>query len=67
MPVPSKTPRVTRINQEYAYSLLTLVLAKRTEKDAKFPFAEKGMLRKAGKDMWLQAECEAGDYIIYVS
>ncbi len=43
-----------------------MVLAKRTEENAKFPYIEKGMLRKAGKDMWLKSECEPGDYIIYV-
>lgn len=55
----------SRRSPEYAYSLLTLCLAKKT-KDEKCPFLEVGMLKRAGKEMWVCVDCEVGEYVAYV-
>jgi hypothetical protein len=55
--------RMFRKADQYAYSQLTLFVAKK-ESDGTFKY--NGSVSKADKEMWFKATCTPGDYIAYV-
>lgn len=54
------------ISQDYAYSLLTLIIGLRTGTTPRLRFEELGMVKRSHKEVWLKIECEPGDYVAYV-
>lgn len=61
-----KILKVDQIYQDYAYTLLTLIIGSKTTSSPKFEFEELGMVKRTQKEVWLKIECEPGDYVAYV-
>lgn len=66
MSEPSKIQKVRVIDEDYTYSLLSLIVGKKVKDGNQTDYEEVGMVKRNHKEVWLKAYCDEGEYIGFV-